>query len=305
MNKIMRLFAVVIALAVITSCCVVYANAEIAPQIYGDLDNDNVVDITDATVIQMYLAKKATIHTKHLEAADVNQDSKITVLDATMIQMYLAGYDVDFPYNDRFSINQYIFGVIPDHESGKAMAGTAVNFKVDGYSDPGPTTVKLYVDGEMVAETDKKNDTYEYELSHTFEHAGTYRLVISVCDKWGYGLSWVIEEYVVVDAVEDTSKPIITSIRRDSLISRTPTITATAQFGTQPYEYKFVLEQTWFIPEEFEGIVKKTQDFSEDNTFDVELEMGALYKVTVTVRDADGNEVTESSLIEVNMVDPA
>ncbi|MBQ8539523.1 MAG: dockerin type I repeat-containing protein [Ruminococcus sp.] len=307
----MKIFKKILALALvvflIVGCCVFSVNAAIPPQKYGDVDGDQFVTITDATAIQMYLAQNGIIYNKRYEAADVDRDSIISILDVTMIQMHLAGYDVNFPVDDEFYVDQYLYGVILDYDSGKAMVGVPVDFKVDGYSHPGPTNVKLYVDGELVAQTSEHAlppNQYEYHLSHTFKEAGAYHLKVSVCDKWGVGYSYDIENYVVVNDVEDKSKPVITSIRRDSLTSIRPQITATAQFGTAPYQYKFVLEQSWFIEEE-PAMVIKTQEFSDKNTFDVELDAYGVYRVKVTVRDANGNETTESSIIRVNVIDPA
>lgn len=307
MKKSKKLLALALVVILTVSCCVVSANAAIPPQKYGDVDGDQFVTITDATYIQMYLAEKGLIYNKRYEAADVDRDSIISILDATMIQMHLANFDIDFPVDEEFYVDQYLYGVILDYDSSKAMVGVPVDFKVDGYSEPGPTNVKLYVDGELVAQTDEHAlppNQYEYHLSHTFEKAGTYQLKVLVCDKWGVGCSWNIDDYVVVDDVEDKSKPVITSIRRDSLTSIRPQIIATAQFGTAPYQYKFVLEQGWFI-EGDSAMVIKTQDFSEKNTFDVELDAYGTYRVKVIVRDANGNETSDSSIIRVNVIVPA
>lgn len=307
MKKLKKVLTLVLTAVLFVSCCVFPVNAAIPPQKYGDVDGDQFVTVTDATAIQMYLAREGIIYSKRYEAADADRDSEISILDATMIQMHLAEYDVNFPVDEEFYIDQYLYGVILDYDSGKAMVGVPVEFKVDGYSKPGPTNVKLYVNGELVAQTSEHAlppNQYEYLLSYTFEKAGTYQLKVLVCDKWGVGCSWEIEDYVVVDDVADKTKPVITSIRRDSLTSIRPEITAIAQFGTAPYQYKFVLEQGWFVEEE-QAIVIKTQEFSEKNTFDVELDAYGVYRVKVTVRDANGYETTETSMMRVNIVDPA
>lgn len=58
--------------------------------ISGDSDQNGKVTIQDATLIQKYLAKKALLGGKGLQAADFNKDGKVTVKDATAIQKYLA-----------------------------------------------------------------------------------------------------------------------------------------------------------------------------------------------------------------------
>lgn len=312
MKKLMRLFTSILVIAILTTCCVISSNAAIPPQKYGDLDYDDVVTVIDATIIQCHLARIKLILGDTQEAADVDKDNEVTILDATLIQQYVARYDVEFPDDEYFLVDAYLYGVIPDYDSGKAMASIPVNFYVDGFNEPGPSTVKLYVDHELVVQTSELGlppHEDEYVLTHTFEKAGTYDLVICVCDKWGESLDWRIDDYVVVDPVTDTSKPIITSIRRDSLISLTPEFIAQAQYGTAPYEYKFELYSTWYFDDEgIDDYLIASQDFSEDDTFEVDLRhygTGGLYKIIVTVRDSNGAKTTESQIFEIHTVDPA
>ena len=309
MKKYIKIFTCVLAAVIALSCCVFSTNAAIPPQMYGDLDYDYNVTIADATIIQRHLAQIEPIIGDSQESADVDHDNQVTIFDVILIQQYLAGYDVDFPYDETYLIDAYLYSVIPTYDSGKAMAGIPVEFMVDGYNEPGPDNVKLYVDHELVAQVDgseAEGSRYNFIVSHTFEKAGTYDITVVICDKWGKGIDWLIEDYKVVEPVVDISKPVITSIRRDSLISRTPEITAIAQFGTAPYEYKFELYETWWLDGEGEtDLAYLTQDFSDDNTFDVELEPYRLYKLKVTVRDANGNETTEKQSFEMHIVDPA
>ena len=56
----------------------------------GDANGDNTVTISDATEIQMHLAKMKTLTGKYAAAADVNGDNGISIKDATMVQYFLA-----------------------------------------------------------------------------------------------------------------------------------------------------------------------------------------------------------------------
>ena len=59
--------------------------------VYGDANSDGVVDLTDASLIQQYLAGyDVTVET----SADANGDGVVDLTDASLIQQYLAGYDV-------------------------------------------------------------------------------------------------------------------------------------------------------------------------------------------------------------------
>lgn len=58
----------------------------------GDVDDDGLVTILDATLIQMHLAELTTINSVQLLAADTDKDYIISIMDATTIQLYLAEY---------------------------------------------------------------------------------------------------------------------------------------------------------------------------------------------------------------------
>ena len=57
----------------------------------GDVSNDNVISIVDATEIQKYLAGLTTLTDFQITKGDVNNDGVLSVIDATEIQKYLAG----------------------------------------------------------------------------------------------------------------------------------------------------------------------------------------------------------------------
>ena len=61
---------------------------------YGDSNGDDVVNVTDVTSVQRYLANLKTLTEQELGAADVNTDGKVTIDDVTLLQRYLAEFDV-------------------------------------------------------------------------------------------------------------------------------------------------------------------------------------------------------------------
>lgn len=71
--------------------------------IYGDIDNNKIINVKDATYIQKYLASSASLTDIQKALADVNSDNKITIIDATLIQKYIAQLQSDSrvgqPYN--------------------------------------------------------------------------------------------------------------------------------------------------------------------------------------------------------------
>lgn len=65
--------------------------------IIGDVDENEMVDITDATMIQLIVAGATAPTLVQVKAADVNGDNKIDITDATMIQLFIAGMITEFP----------------------------------------------------------------------------------------------------------------------------------------------------------------------------------------------------------------
>jgi len=59
--------------------------------VLGDTNGDGKISVTDATLIQKYLAKVGEILPDNLAKADISCDGRITVADATAIQKKLAG----------------------------------------------------------------------------------------------------------------------------------------------------------------------------------------------------------------------
>ncbi len=56
----------------------------------GDVNDDGIINIVDATTLQKYLAETLTLNDKQLKLADANGDGKIDITDVTQIQKMLA-----------------------------------------------------------------------------------------------------------------------------------------------------------------------------------------------------------------------
>ena len=96
MVKNKKLLKIISALCILsmaaTLLCAAPASAASEPAatpLKGDVNNDGIIDITDVTCIQFYLAEMMTLDSTSLEAADVNFNNEVDIMDATKIQMYL------------------------------------------------------------------------------------------------------------------------------------------------------------------------------------------------------------------------
>ena len=67
---------------------------------YGDVNQDGVLSINDATDTQRYLAGYFNFTRDMLILSDVDDDNDVSIMDVTLIQMYLARLVDDFPANN-------------------------------------------------------------------------------------------------------------------------------------------------------------------------------------------------------------
>ncbi|MBR3988397.1 MAG: starch-binding protein [Clostridia bacterium] len=65
----------------------------------GDTDDNDTVNVKDATQIQKFAAKLIELDEASTALADVNLDDKVNVKDATAIQKWVAKFDVEEPIN--------------------------------------------------------------------------------------------------------------------------------------------------------------------------------------------------------------
>ena len=65
-------------------------NFTVYDMIYGDADGNGVINIKDATTIQLYLVSLVEKDDIHSDLADSDANENVTILDATTIQLYLA-----------------------------------------------------------------------------------------------------------------------------------------------------------------------------------------------------------------------
>ena len=98
MKQTQKLVSLVLAVAMILSCFACGVFAAEGSKVLGDVNRDGVMDITDATDVQLYVAQTAIAMSKveaeewdmSLEVADVNGDGIVDITDATWIQLMLA-----------------------------------------------------------------------------------------------------------------------------------------------------------------------------------------------------------------------
>lgn len=80
------------------------------PVLYGDVDLDGHIAVTDATAIQRHIAKVATLNSDQLVAAAVSGEADVTIMDATYIQQHVAKIISKFPVETKNAKNVAVTG---------------------------------------------------------------------------------------------------------------------------------------------------------------------------------------------------
>ncbi len=93
--KLLSVILTVLMIAMLAIPSVITTSAESTAILLGDADGDDDISISDATVIQRYLARYVTLTDDQLTAADADSDGTVDISDATMIQRWLAKLDTD------------------------------------------------------------------------------------------------------------------------------------------------------------------------------------------------------------------
>lgn len=285
MNKrIIKICITLLVLATLVGTQIFSTSAAIRPIYKGDVNDSGKIDIDDVTLLQKYISGLEELNKEELWAADVNEDNKFTVDDVTMIQKYCSGmiksFNTQYMWRD-VQINNFF----SDYDSGKAPVGTPITFCAEAYGY-GTLTYKYYVNDILVSESTDSNT-----LTYTFDKAGVYNISVCIYNEFDNYCEYnkdlkVVEEYPL-------DKPVISSMYFDDLNIQgfySTILTVNTVGGIAPYEYKFSIDDLY------------VQDFSEDNTFDLEPYMYNPYidfiwknhTIVVTVRDASGQTATES-----------
>lgn len=287
-----KMLCLVLALAMLISASAVSFSAVVAPtHWYGEVDEIDGIQVTDATQIQLYLASQTELSKLRLILADFDGDGDVSVLDATGIQLYLA----KLPSNRR--MDEYIYslptveGLIANYSSTKAMANVPVEFTVTtsmfwGDERAYPLSYECYISQEEVGESELIYSGDNATFTYTFPQAGLYYIDIRAYSAFGDWSSDRVQFEVAEKPEEEPFVASVSSIKFMYTEGEEREFVAFAHGGNGPYEYCFV---------EGDRIV---QDYSEKNTLTLEAcaDIDYFYdvKLTVYVRDADGNVVSDT-----------
>ena len=296
MKKLIALFCTVMVLITVG---IVDFSAVMCPDIMGDVDRDQSVDVTDATAVQKHIADIEELTGACRYLADVDDDLRETIKDATAIQKYVAGLD------GYYSVGEYFWQESDvefycSHLSGRAWVGEEVTFSTNGlgrYYRKEAYANSLYVNGELVAEGESN------ELTHIFTEPGIYDVKIEGYTSYdvevggvGYRYTW---DYFEVTAPSTQDEVVIKNLEcpknPDSNMFYIPEgpfdFSVTAQGGSGQYEYLFMFDDVELCSYQInDTITINLADYTDLE--DVRFYYGE-HTVTVCVRDVLDNENTD------------
>ena len=171
----MKKILAVILTVIIAVSSIAMVSAVTESRLIGDVNNDGVISVADATDIQKYLANIIDLDDEALICADTDGNGVVSISDATTTQKYLAEIIEDFPANQ------------PDPTEPDPTEPESGNIIPEGgiYTTSSGDTL---TGGDTFPDTPDTNDTYEYEdYIYTFKKT------------FAFGIGWSV-------AVKDTSK---------------------------------------------------------------------------------------------------
>lgn len=89
--------ALLAVVLLICSVCSVGAAPLSTERILGDADNNGKIEVTDATIIQRYLAEIFFLDEESVLASDVDGDGEASIIDCTFVQQFVAKIIDKFP----------------------------------------------------------------------------------------------------------------------------------------------------------------------------------------------------------------
>ena len=115
-KKINKIFAIVVAVLVMLTGVSSASADEITQKpdesVIGNVNLDSIINITDATEIQLYLAQYVEFTDEQKAVSDVNIDKEVSILDATSIQMHLAKLEQETAIGETVCYHEAEYNII-------------------------------------------------------------------------------------------------------------------------------------------------------------------------------------------------
>ena len=253
-----RLICMLMIFALLASLLTIRAGAALPPQLCGDVNFDNSVDVVDATLIQRFMAGLTDFYYNQQVVADFDRDGEVSIIDVTWIMRQEAMMNVPVWFGGWLDQHIVVTSFFADHDSGKAAVGEPVTFTASANNDYDYCTYEFFVDGEMVRER-----SYRNTFTYTFEESGDHSVGVraynadgfrtSIQPIWNYYHDYPddttahpvdyprVRAYQVVDSYPHDKLSLLAVNAIDFEYSNTPSVKANAIGGEGYHAYIFMI----------------------------------------------------------------
>lgn len=187
MKKLTGFLLFVIIIISVISANAIEASPE-QPFVWGDVNGDGIVTVSDATAVQRHIAELEEISKDYVKAAYVGGDGTLSVKDATLIQQYAAEIINHFPSEEQSEMKMTINNtpVTVEWEDNEAAAALKVAVK----SKPITIQMSMYGGFEQVGSlgmTLPRNDTrISTSPGDVILYSGNQLVVFYGSNTWSY-----------------------------------------------------------------------------------------------------------------------
>lgn len=230
-----KIIAFVLTFSLCISCTLLHTSAATPPMLYGDVDMNWEIDISDATKLQKSLAGLCELDYFETLVADYDHDGSISIFDATCIQKRIAKIEMPASYGGGIPTDVHFYSIFADHRSGMAVAGEPVSFTPIVTGSGEVLTYEFLID-DIIVQPRSENST----LTYTFDNKGVYKIEVRAYNKWGFYREYTIFHRVVNSIPDDQVAILALNYYEpgDGLH-----VFSNATGGSAPYQYCFKIEK--------------------------------------------------------------
>lgn len=222
-----RIISFFLLFAVLVLCFPIHiGGTAITIRKYGDINNDQFIDIVDVSLVQKALATLGIYDGVQKEAADFDHNNEVSAVDATLIQRFISKMDIPEGCGGQYEPMSFIRRLYADYDSGQAMVGVPVTFiaqggypyyeyEVDEKFNPNEYKFEVFSSDNMEEPIFVRDYSEDNSFSYVFERADcTYRINAYARNRYQFESGIYYSTFRVVESY-DLDKPIISSIYTD------------------------------------------------------------------------------------------
>jgi len=157
-----KIIAVCLASAILSSTMIVNAATETSKRMYGDVDQNVRVDLSDLITMCRYAIKDIEFNEETLQVADVTKDGEVNVGDIALLKQYLMGDSIPI-------IGSLLESEETTQEVSKVSETTIEETSISEVSETSVETTVTEVTSENISETSVETTVTEITSENSSE----------------------------------------------------------------------------------------------------------------------------------------